>query len=106
MHELEADKLLAEGGSNSRSVQEIKDMAARIKDHMDIEINQIIVDDGKIEPKYFIQCSILRKLWKHQFSDKYSIDSDFFRQAFEYEMGDGILDEERMSNLITLTNRA
>ena len=102
MHELEADKLLAEGGSNTRSVQDIKEMAARIKDHMDLEINKIIMEDTKLSPIYFIQCSVLRKLWKHVFKEQYVADADLFRQAFEHEMGEGILTEERMKVFQTL----
>ena len=96
MFELEADKLLAEGGINSKSVTEITETAKRIKEQMDIRINDVINDQTVIEPKFFIQSRALYKLWKDVFRDKYAVNSDIFKQAFSFKYGEGILTESRM----------
>ena len=79
MFELEADKLLAEGGINSKSVTEITETAKRIKEQMDVRINNIINEQTVIEPIFFIQCRELYKLWKDVFRDKYMTNSDIFK---------------------------
>ena len=42
IYELEADKLIAEGGINTKSVNYITRTAGRIKEQMDERINNII----------------------------------------------------------------
>ena len=54
LYELEADKLLAEGGINSKSVTAITETAKRIKEQMDVRITSIIDDHTKITPLFFI----------------------------------------------------
>ena len=96
LYELEADKLLAEGGINSKSVTAITETAKRIKEQMDVRISKVIEDQTKIEPIFFIQCRALYKLWKEIFKDKYATNTEIFKQAFSYKFGEGILTESRM----------
>ena len=54
MYELESDKLLSEGGINSKSVSAITETMKKIKEQMDVRISTIIEEQTKIEPIYFI----------------------------------------------------
>ncbi len=54
IYELEADKLIAEGGINTKSVNYITETANRIKDQMDVRIGTIVDKETLIEPNFFI----------------------------------------------------
>lgn len=79
IYELEADKLISEGGINTKSVNFITETANRIKDQMDLRIRSIIDQDTTIEPIFFIQNRALYKLWKRTFRSNYATNSDMFK---------------------------
>ena len=84
IYELEADKLIAEGGINTKTVNYITKTANRIKDQMDERIQSIIEAESTLEPIFFIQNRSLHKLWKRVFRDQYVVNNDTFKQAFSY----------------------
>lgn len=72
---------------------------------MDVRINDIINDQTVIEPIFFIQSRALYKLWKDVFRDRYSANSDIFKQAFSFKYGEGILTESRMEGFKKLVSQ-
>ena len=54
IYELEADRLIAEGGINTKSVSYITETANRIKEQMDNRIRKIVDHETTIEPIFFI----------------------------------------------------
>ena len=105
LYESEADKLLAEGGINAKSVSAITETAKRIKEHMDSRISKVLEEETKIEPTYFIQCRALYKLWKDVFKGRYSTNPDIFRQGFSFKFGSDILTEARMEGFKQLVQQ-
>ena len=105
IYELEADKLIAEGGINTKSVSYITDTANRIKEQMDKRIRSIVDNDTILEPIFFIQSRGLYKIWKRIFRGQYSTNNDMFKQAFSYEFGDDILSWKRMQSLAELAKK-
>ena len=54
IYELEPDKLISEGGINTKSVNYITSTANRIKEQMDNRIRSIVDHETTIEPIFFI----------------------------------------------------
>lgn len=79
IYELEADKLIAEGGINTKSVSYITERVNRIKDQMDLRIRSILDHETTVEPIFFIQSRGLYKLWKRVFRGKYNTTCDMFK---------------------------
>ena len=79
IYELEADKLIAEGGINTKSVSYITETANRIKEQMDTRIRSIVDHETVIEPIFFIQNRGLYKIWKRVFRSQYLTDCDLFK---------------------------
>ena len=102
IYELEADRLIAEGGINTKSVSYITKTANRIKDQMDERLQNLIINETMVEPIFFIQNRALYKLWKRVFRHNYQTNIDMFKQAFAFESGKDVITWQRVKKLHNL----